>query len=131
MCTEPGAGTLDDEFVVWNVKAGSRFGATVRCVTTEGVDSVDYDVRIEIQPPNNGAVIRWVNEDLNPGPACLALVSGGYGITARLISGPSGAIVTLHAWIEAPGSGNPQNSEWQNGAANSVKDVNIGLVVTA
>src|SRR5882757_8766830 len=100
-CKEPTGGTQGDEFVIWNVKVGSRLGASARAVSTQNVPTNDYDATIQIVQPDKTAV-DWAKSDLNPGPGCMSLVAGGYGATARLVSGPSGPIVTLHAWIEAP-----------------------------
>ncbi|MGH9423571.1 MAG: hypothetical protein ACRD3J_26590 [Thermoanaerobaculia bacterium] len=129
-CKEPTGATAGDEFVMWNVKAGSRFGATARAVTNTQVPTNDYDAAIHIVQPG-GSAVDWAKADLNPGPACLTLVEGGYGATAQLDSGPSGPTVTLHAWIEAPDGTTPFNNTWTNAAAGTESHIAIVLVVTA
>ena len=129
-CKEPTGGTAGDEFVIWNVKVGSRFGATASAVTNQSVPTKDYDAEIHIVQPG-GTAVNWAKADLNPGPACLSLVAGGYGGTVQLDSGPSGPAVTLHAWIEAPDGTTPFNNTWTNATAGTESHISIVLVVTA
>jgi hypothetical protein len=128
-CKEPTGGTPGNVLVIWNVKVGSRLGASVSAVTNKNVPTNDYDATIEIVPPDE-TIVNWAKSDLNPGPACLSLVDGGYGATARLVCGPSGPAVTLHAWIEAPDGTTPFNNTWTNATAGTESHVSIGLVVT-
>lgn len=129
-CKEPTGGTQGDEFVIWNVKAGSRFGASAIAVSNQNVPTNDYDATIQIKQPG-GATVDWKKGDLNPGPGCMALVTGGYGATARLVSGPSGPTVTFHAWIEAPDGTTPFNNTWTNATAGTESHIAITLAVTA
>ena len=118
------------EFVIWNVKAGSKF-----CVESSAKDgdapSDDYNAGVHIVQPGGGA-IDWAKSDLDPGPASLSpLEAGGYGASAKLVSGPSGPTVTLHAWIETPNASNPRDCTWTNSDAGTEFHVSITIVVKA
>ena len=118
------------EFVIWNVPAGSKF-----CAESSAKDgdtaSDDYNAGVHIAQPGGGA-IDWTKSDLDPGPASLSLVkTGGYGASAKLVSGPSGPTVTLHAWIEAPKGSKPFDCTWTNSDAGSEPHVAITIVVKA
>lgn len=129
-CKEPTGATAGDEFVMWSVKAGSRLGASARAVSSQNVPTNDYDATIHIVQPG-GTAVDWAKGDLNPGPGCMSLVTGGYGATVRLDSGPSAPTVTFHAWIEAPDGTTPFNNTWTNATAGTESHVAITLMVTA
>lgn len=116
------------EFVIWNVRPGSKF-----CAQSSASDgnspSNDYDAGVHIVQPG-GSAIDWAKSDLDPRPACLApLVEGGYGASARLLSGPSGPTATLHVWIEVPGGSKPFDCTWTNAEAGTEFHIAIVIVV--
>jgi len=118
------------EFVIWNVPLESKFCAE-SSAKLENKQSNDYDAGIHIVQPG-GSAIDWAKSDLDRGPASLSpLKLGGYGASGKLISGPSGPTVTLHAWIEAPGGSKPFDCTWTNSDAGTEFHVAIVIVVKA
>jgi hypothetical protein len=117
------------EFVIWNpVPPGSKFRAQ-SSAAMGGTANNDYNAGVHIVEPG-GSTVDWAKSDLDPGPASLSpLKAGGYGATARLISGPSGPTVTLRAWIEAPDGTKPFDCTWTNSEAATQFDASITIVV--
>ena len=120
------------EFVIWNpVSPGSKFCAESTAVTSNGTKSDDSNAGVHIVQPG-GSATDWNKSDLDPGPSCIALLtSGGYGVSAKLLSGPSGPSVTLHGWIEAPDGSKPFDCTWTNSDAGTEFRVSITIVVPA
>jgi hypothetical protein len=93
--------------------------------------SDDYNAGVVIAKPGGG-VITWTVGDLDPGPSHLSpLLIGGYGVFAKLYSGPSGPIVTLHIWIETPDGKKPKKFDctWTNSSAGTERDIPMMIAV--
>jgi hypothetical protein len=120
------------EFVIWNpVNLGWKFSATASAAASDGTPTNDYDASMHIVKPG-GTATDWLKADLNPGPASIAsLMAGGYGVSGRLLSGPSGPTITLHAWIDAADGTKPFDCTWTNAVAGTEDNVSITIVVKA
>ncbi len=120
------------EFVIWSpLKPGWKFFAEASAATKNGTPSNDFDASIHVVQPG-GSAIDWLKADLVPGASSIdALVSGGYGASARLLSGPSGPKVTLRAWIVDAEGAKPFDCTWTNSDAGTEFNVSIVLVVKA
>lgn len=120
------------EFVIWSpLKPGWKFFAKVSTATSSGTSSDDFDASVHVVQPG-GSAVDWAKADLDPGPSSIdSLVVGGYGASARLLSGPSGPTVTLRAWIEDAAGAKPFDCTWTNSAAGTEYHVSIVLVVKA
>ena len=120
------------EFVIWSpLKPGWKFFAEASAATSTGTASNDFDASVHVVQPG-GSAVDWVKADLDPGPESIdSLAAGGYGASARLLSGPSGPTVTLRAWIVDSAGAKPFDCTWTNSDAGSEFHVSIVLVVKA
>lgn len=120
------------EFVIWSpLKVGWRFYAEASGATNSGTPSNDFDASVRIVQPD-GTAVDWAKASLNPGPSRIdSLQAGGYGGSARLVSGPSGPTVTMRAWIEDSAGTKPFDCTWTNSNAGTEFHVSIVLVVKA
>jgi hypothetical protein len=120
------------EFVIWNpLKPGWKFFAQASAATSTGTASNDYDASVHVVKPG-GSAADWAKADLDPGPESIdSLEAGGYGASARLVSGPSGPTVTLRAWIVDSAGAKPFDCTWTNSDAGTEFHVSIVLVVKA
>jgi hypothetical protein len=120
------------EFVIWSpLKPGWKFFAEASAAAKNGKPSNDFDASIHVVQPG-GSAVDWLKADLVPGPASIdALAAGGYGASAKLISGPSGPKVTVRAWIVDAEGAKPFDCTWTNSEAGTEFHVSIVLVVKA
>lgn len=116
------------KFVIWSpVPAGSVLKGESSALHN-GVKSADYNAHVHIVPPHSAPSIDWPTAVLDPGPASLPLVAGGYGFTGDLASGGTGPTATLHMWIEDPTGKKLFDCTWTNGAAGTLTKV-VGAIV--
>ena len=110
------------QFVMWNpVPAGS----TLKAKSSSDGDDYNSGVRVVGE---DGTGSQWVRNDLDPGPASLALNSQGYAARGTITTGSSAQTTILEMWIESASGTKLFGCTWTVSNPSTQLRVTVGTV---